>query len=164
MTKTAPEPAHAPARLRRALYGKSMWHLPSPAPVASARWMGRKPRLARGPHTISLGDRPTDRVSHRHFEKQLTKRNERLARRRRRRGGPSPSSVWSSHTRFALRRRRPPTKRQNDGAAAPVADDTDGRSAPFRESNSRRADIMSTKHSSSVHFTLSLFCRAVVTA
>ena len=114
MTKTAPEAAHAPARLRRALYGKSKWHLPSP--VASARWMGREPvSLTRGsPHTISLGDRPTDRVSHRHFEKQLTKRNERLARRRRRRGGPSPSRRPFGQVTLAASRSVGGGLRQND--------------------------------------------------
>ena len=160
MTKTAPEPAHAPARLRRALYGKSKWHLPSP--VASARWMGREPvSLTRGsPHTISLGDRPTDRVSHRHFEKQLTKRNERLARRRRRRGGPSPSRRPFGQVTLAASRSAGGGLRQNDKMMEqlPRWATTTRTIGPFSREQlaARRADIMSTKHSSFVHFTLSL--------
>ena len=52
-----------------------------------------------GPHTISLGDR----VSHRHFEKQLTKKNEGLGK-----------SVSQSVSPVKSHSRRRPTDRQND--------------------------------------------------
>ena len=46
--------------------------------AATAR-AGLPPRAARPAHDF-IRRRPTDRVSHRHFEKQLTKKNEGLAR------------------------------------------------------------------------------------
>ena len=109
MTKTAPEPAHAPARLRSQ---RPIWKVKVASAVARRlRSLGREARasLARGPHTISLGDRPTDRPTGRpsfasSFRKAVDK-EKRETRSARRRGSPSPSSVWSSHTGFALRRR-----------------------------------------------------------